>query len=157
PVAVEIDDANREPAAAETHVMSRFLVSKGLTGEMALACSESAAVTLAQILMSEPTDATRAFDPGIRDAYFELLRQVLGQVSTALKPVAGGEVEIVDSSRENPPWPAVSRFYLRISGEKTPAIMVFVALSEQLCKGANATGSGRSAPAGMAPAAPGAH
>lgn len=122
PVSVE-PATEQESAAAQAvpdqhPVWELFAASKALRGSMAIHTTEAEALPLAQILVSEPPDPNVAFDKDRRDAYQELLRQVLGQVATSLKSVAGGEVELKPSGAEAPSWPGATCLGIRITGEK---------------------------------------
>jgi flagellar motor switch protein FliN/FliY len=132
PITVE-PESEEGPAVAEdqTGVWVLFAVSKSLHGEMAILSTEAGALPLAQILMSEPTDPAAPFDKGRRDAYEELLNQVVGHVTTGLKGAAGGEVEIKPSGSEAPSWPDATRTAIRITGEKfAPIRLGFVVTAE---------------------------
>jgi flagellar motor switch protein FliN/FliY len=111
-----------------------FSASKALKGEMAIQTDETGALPLAQILISEPPDPAVPFDKDHRDAYEELLRQVLGQVATGLKSVAGGEVEIKPVGSDAPDWPGAIRHGIRIAGEKFEPIHLTLVVSPELTK-----------------------
>src|SRR5256885_16364996 len=61
-----------------TGAHARFVGGGALKGELAIVCETSAALSLAQAVMSEPVEASIEFDNSHRDAFLELLRQVAG-------------------------------------------------------------------------------
>ena len=114
-------------------VWMRFSASSALQGEMAILSTETGALPLAQVLMSEPPDPAAPFDPGRREGYEELVRQVVGMVSTGLKGAVGGDVTIKHTGGETPSWTNASRTGIQIASEKFPPIrLVLVATSELL-------------------------
>ena len=136
---VKVEPAEQTPASAEAEqgkqpVWMIFLASKALKGEMAILTDETGALPLAQILVSEPPDAAVPFDKDHRDAYEELLRQVLGQVATGLKSVAGGEVEIKPAGSDAPDWPGATRHGIRISGDKFEPVHLTLVVTPELTK-----------------------
>ena len=134
PITVDLRAVTPEDAENQRNrqVWSIFSASKGLEGDMAIACSEEAALALAQILMSEPLDSASPFDEGRRDAYEELLRQVFGQISTALKSVAEGDVEIKPGGDAPPGWPDALVSAIHITAEKLPAISLSLLVTPKL-------------------------
>jgi flagellar motor switch protein FliN len=136
PVTVEPDSEDEAPAAedaaAKSEVWAQFATSKAVHGEMATRTTEAGAVQLAQVLMSEPPDSTVAFDPGRREAYDEFLSQVVGQIATALKGDAGGDVEIKPSAKDAPTWQEASRVGVRIGGEKLATMRLLLVVSAEL-------------------------
>jgi flagellar motor switch protein FliN len=137
PVTVEAapaEDAPREAAPEKPPACRVIAASKALQGEMAIVAPEAGALTLAQLLVSEPPDPSVAFDKDRRDAFDELIRQVLGQIATGLKPVAGGEVELKEWGNEAPSWPDAARSGIRITSEKFPAILLTLIVSPELLK-----------------------
>jgi len=103
---VEFKDASPETGAtlAEGDLQAIATASGSLRGEMALRLPQVAALSAAQLLLSEPQDPSAVFDKDHRDAAEELLRQVLGHVSTALKP-DWGEVQLRLEFGPPPSWP----------------------------------------------------
>jgi flagellar motor switch protein FliN len=108
--------------------------SKALQGEMAILVPEAGALSLAQILVSDQLNAAVPFDSDRRDAFEELIRQVLGQVATSLKQAAGGEVEVKPSGNEVPSWTGAGRVGIRITGEKLLPIQLTLLVSPELAK-----------------------
>jgi len=137
PVAVvaagEQECAAAQAAQNKSPVWMLFTAGKSLRGEMAILATEVEALFFAQLFVSEPFDPANAFDKDRRDAYEELIRQVLGQVATALKGVTNGEVEVKPSGSDAPNWPGSSRMGIRLESEKfQPVHLVLVATAELL-------------------------
>jgi flagellar motor switch protein FliN len=129
------DPAPKVPAALEKPPACMVITaSKALQGDMAILTSEAGALALAQVLVSEQLNAAVPFDKDHRDAFEELLRQVLGQVATSLKQAAGGEVEVKPSGNEVPSWPDASSLKIRITGEKLQPIELTLIVSPELMK-----------------------
>jgi len=105
---VELDDAPPDPkdaSAAEGDLLGIATAAGSLRGEMGLRLPRAAALSAAQLLLSEPQDPAAEFDQDHRDAAEELLRQVLGHVTTALKP-DWGEVQLRIEFGAAPSWPS---------------------------------------------------
>lgn len=137
PIAVEgapAEEPAKETAPEKTPVCRVIAASKAVQGEMAIVLPEAGALTLAQVLVSEPPDPSVAFDKDRRDAFDELIRQVLGQIATSLKPVAGGEVDLKEWGNETPSWPDATRSAIRITSEKFPLILITLVVSSELAK-----------------------
>ena len=66
-----------------------------LKGALLWTAERSSAVQLAQLLLSETSDAAAAFTEMHIDAFAELLRQVAGHAATAWKGETGGETELI--------------------------------------------------------------
>jgi flagellar motor switch protein FliN len=128
--------------------------SKALQGDMAILASEAGALALAQILVSDQLNAAVPFDKDRRDAFEELLRQVLGQVATSLKQAAGSEVEVKPSGSEVPSWTGASRLGMRITGEKLPPIHLTLLVTLELAKSLQPRPEVKEPPAQKTPAAP---
>jgi flagellar motor switch protein FliN/FliY len=150
PVTVEPSrDEEPVPQGAEPDKPPACMVitaSRALQGDMAILTSEAGALALAQVLVSDPLDAAVAFDKERRDAYEELLRQVLGQVASSLKQTVGGEVEVKPSGNEAPSWAEASRLAIRITGEKLQPIKMILLVSAELVKSLAARTEVKAAP-----------
>ncbi len=138
PVTVAPDN-EEEPAPKESDPVKLpacmvITASKALQGDMAILAPEAGALALAQILVSEQLNAAVPFDNDRRDAFEELLRQVLGQVATSLKQAAGSEVEVKPSGSEVPSWAGASRMGIRITGAKLQPIRLTLLVSPDLAK-----------------------
>lgn len=136
---VTVEPSEQSPVGAESAqgkppVWMLFSASKALKGEMAILTDEMGAIPLAQILLTEPPDPAVPFDRDHRDAYEELLRQVLGQVATGLKSTAAGEVEIKPVGSDAPDWPGASRLGIRITGEKFEPVQLTLVVTPELRK-----------------------
>ncbi len=136
PVTVEptsdLNFSEEELSKDKPGVWMRFSTSNALQGEMAILSSESCALPLAQVLMSEPPDPAVPFDQGRREGYEELVRQVVGMVSTGLKGAAGGDVTIKHTGGETPSWTNASRMGIRIASEKFPPIRLVLVVTSEL-------------------------
>jgi flagellar motor switch protein FliN len=130
--ATEQESAAAQAAPDKQPLWELFAASKALRGDMAILTGQAEALTLAQLLVTEPPDPSVAFDKDRRDAYQELLRQVLGQVATGLKSVAGGEVELRPSGSEAPSWPGASVSGIQITGERFQPIHLDLILTTEL-------------------------
>ncbi len=105
PVTVETLSAPpAEGSAAEGDVEVTVVADGSLRGEMSLRIPRAAALGLAQLFLSEPPDAAGEFRPDHREAVEELLRQVVGQVATALK-ARWGEVQLRVEPSAPRSWP----------------------------------------------------
>lgn len=92
-------------------------VAGGLRGEMGLRLPPPVVLALAQLLLGEPQESAAELKPDHREAAIELLRQIAGQVATALKP-RWGEVQLrVETAA--PSWPAGATGWLA-SQTETP-------------------------------------
>jgi flagellar motor switch protein FliN/FliY len=142
PVTVEAagedETAAAEPAPDKPPACMIISASKALQGDMAILVPEAGALALAQILVSEQLNAAVPFDQDRRDAFEELLRQVLGQVATHLKQAAGGEVEVKPSGSEIPQWTEAIRLGIRIAAENLSPIQVTLIVSPELAKSISA-------------------
>ena len=86
-----------------------FKLSGRLAGEQAFQLSSGDGMRLAQLLMSEPQDATAALDESHTDALNELFRQFAGRAATALKEKYGEAVEFQLESASAPSWQAAGQ------------------------------------------------
>jgi flagellar motor switch protein FliN/FliY len=138
PVTVEASGGEqpetKESAPEKLPVCMVITASKALQGDMAILMPEAGALALAQVLVSEELNPAVPFDQERRDAYEELLRQVLGQVATSLKQTVGSEVEVKPSGSEVPSWTDASSQRIRISGEKLQPIQLTLVVSSELAK-----------------------
>jgi flagellar motor switch protein FliN len=96
----------------------------GLRGELSLRLPAPAVLRLAQIFMSEPAAPDASITPEHREAAVELVRQVAGLVTTALK-ARWGEVQLrIEASAGSPSWPASSIVWLQAGeGPSAPALL----------------------------------
>lgn len=137
---VSVEPSAGEQAAAKPPVPEKppvcmvITAAKALQGDMAILAPEAGALALAQVLTSEQLNAAVPFDKDRRDAYEELIRQVLGQVASSLKQAAGGEVEVKPSGSEMPSWTGADRLRIRIKSEKFDPIELTLLVSPELVK-----------------------
>jgi flagellar motor switch protein FliN/FliY len=134
PITVEVSAEVEIAASGKPPVCMVISATKALQGDMAILTSEPDALVLAQILVSEPPDNSAAFDKDRRDAYEELIRQVLGQVATSLKKAAGGEVDVKPTGSEVPSWTGASRVGIRLTSEKFEPITLSLLVQAELRK-----------------------
>jgi flagellar motor switch protein FliN len=107
------------PAPGEGDLWAVVTSSGALRGEMSLRLAAATVLGLAQSFMSEAATPEAQPTADHRDAVVELLRQVSGIVSTALK-AHWGEVQLrVEQAPSAPSWPPAGTFWLR-AGEDGP-------------------------------------
>jgi len=93
------------PPPGEGDVQVMVVSAGAVRGEMSLRIPRAAGLALAQLFLGEPQDAAAEFKPEHREAVEELLRQISGQVATALKP-RWGEVQLRVEASAAPSWSA---------------------------------------------------
>jgi flagellar motor switch protein FliN/FliY len=79
-------------APEESRIAVQFQAEQHLSGNQGIVLSKKDAVRLAQLLLAEPSDGGSELSPEHQDALSELFRQFAGAAATALKGLAGGEV-----------------------------------------------------------------
>ncbi|MBZ5573068.1 MAG: flagellar motor switch protein FliN [Acidobacteriia bacterium] len=111
----------------------QFIVVSGgsLQGEMSLRLPRTAALAMAQLFLSEAQDAAAEFKPDHREALEELLRQIAGYATTALKP-AWGEVQLRLESGTSPSWSPGASGWLTSAGGSACRVEVEWQLSSAL-------------------------
>jgi flagellar motor switch protein FliN/FliY len=120
-------------------IWGRFSGGDSLRGELMLLVEKPVALQLAQLLMSEPLDATAEFSDMHRDAFAELLRQIAGQAATAWRQETGAGTQInFQATPANPFIPAQSA-ELRLSGEKVPELSLRLLFDSDLCTALSAS------------------
>lgn len=145
----ELATAQPLPSEASTTAVScRFLCGGVLKGELLWFAEKSAALPLAQLLMSEPLDPAAEFTDARREAFAELLRQVAGQTATAWKQAVGADSVISFHSASEPPFLPEQETTLRLSADKLPELDLRLLLNAELCQ------SLRAAPAVSEPPSP---
>jgi flagellar motor switch protein FliN/FliY len=159
PISVEASAEAELAAGEKAPVCMVISASKALQGDLAILASEPDALVLNQILVTEPPDKSAPFDKDRRDAFEELIRQVLGQVATSLKKAAGAEVDVKPTGSEMPSWTGASRLGIRITCEKFDPITLTLIVSPELIKSlaprpAAAVSPAQAAAAPEAPPAP---
>jgi len=104
----------------------------GLRGELSFRLPAASVLRLAQIFLSEPPAPEAQLLPDHREAAIELVRQVAGLVTTALR-APWGEVQLrLDPAAGAPSWPAASTFYLRAGEDSAAPTLVEMHLSAAL-------------------------
>lgn len=108
-------------ALKENSVSVRFEAAQHLTGEQGFTLSNGDAVRLAQLLLMEPEDSKAVLKDDHRDAVAELFRQFAGAAASAVKGLAGGEVNFKWSGTERLTGEDTLRFGLQwISAKYAP-------------------------------------
>jgi flagellar motor switch protein FliN/FliY len=133
PCAVRTTNPSAAPVpAGESDLWIVGLTSGGLRGEMCLRLSAASTLGLAQRFMSQPPDAQAELTPEHRDAAIELMRQVGGQVATALKPQWGEVHWHLESVPTAPSWPASSTLWIQAGNAAPEPLAIEVSLSAAL-------------------------
>jgi flagellar motor switch protein FliN len=121
------------PVASDMHMIAVF--AGALRGEMSLRMPQSTALVLAQTMLSEERQSTAEFKPEYKDAVEELMRQVAGHVTTAMK-ARWGDVQLRVQPGPAPAWSAGAEGWIAsASGAPIPLWMEWqlsAALSAQL-------------------------
>lgn len=108
--------AELPPTEQDLHLLA---VSAGtVRGEMLFRLPSATVVFFAQLLLGETPDASAECKPEHREAAEELLRQVAGQVATALKP-RWGEVQLRIESAAPPAWAPAAQGWIALSSGAT--------------------------------------
>jgi len=103
----------------EEHDLQVMVVAAGsLRGEMSLRVPRITVLALGQLFLQEPREEAAELKPDHRDALEELLRQVAGQVATALNP-RWGDVQLRVEPGPAPSWSAATRGWL-VSAPSAP-------------------------------------
>jgi len=128
-----MDPPSLSPEELAKSVSIRFSGGGVLQGDMLWLADTPVALQLAQLLMSEPLDASAEFNDGSRDAFAELLRQVAGLAATAWKQESGGETEIIFQSAADPAFTPAHSASVKLSGEKVPQLSLTLLFNLALC------------------------
>jgi flagellar motor switch protein FliN len=111
----------------------RFKVTGRLEGEHAFQIAKSDAVRLAQLLMSEPMDASVAFADTHADAVNEIFRQFAGLAATSCKSKYGGEVQFqLEEGLTRPDWTPASSVQGIFAAPQMPPIQWLLSISREL-------------------------
>ena len=110
----------------------RFEAVQHLTGEQGFVLSKSDAVRLAQSLLTEPQDGTIVLSDDHRDAVGELFRQFAGAAASAVKGLAGGEVNFKWSGMERLAGDSALRIGLEWSSSKLQPFTFIAEISPAL-------------------------
>lgn len=106
------------PPASDGDIHAMVVAAGAVRGEMSLRLPRAVVLALAQLFLGEPQDPAAEFKPDHKEAVEELLRQVAGHVSTALKP-RWGEVQLHVEAWAPPSWPSAASGWLK-SASDTP-------------------------------------
>ncbi|HUL15558.1 MAG TPA: FliM/FliN family flagellar motor switch protein [Terriglobales bacterium] len=134
PSVTPTDPASPASAAQPELVTARFVCGGVLKGELQWLAEKSAALLLAQLLMSEPPDPAIEFSDNHRDAFAELLRQVAGLTATSWKQASGGETLISYHSAAEPVFSSNLESFIRISTAKSQDASLRLQLNAELCQ-----------------------
>lgn len=129
------------PPPGEGDLCAVVTSSGALRGEMSVRLAAATVLRLAQSFMSEPAIPEGQPTADHRDAVVELLRQVSGVVSTALK-AHWGEVQLrVEQAPSAPSWPPAGTFWLRAGEEGPTGLALEIGLSAALAAELRAEGA----------------
>jgi len=131
----EATETSPEPASGEnTNVISANFAGGGcLKGQLRWTCEKTAAVQCAQLLASEPLDATVEFTAAHSDGFLEFLRQVAGEAAVAWKDERGLPAELVYQAE--PPAAVAAQFTvaLTVDSEKCKDLTLRLDLDAEIC------------------------
>jgi flagellar motor switch protein FliN len=105
-----------------------------LRGELSLRIPAGSILRLGEIFIGELSESTLTAEPAPeqREAVVELVRQVAGLATTAVK-MQWGEVQLrLDAAEAAPSWPASSTVWLRVGTDPAKAAMVEIHVSAAL-------------------------
>jgi len=109
-----------------------FRAEGALKGALAWMAGPATAKQFAQVLLSEPLDASAEFSATHRDAHAEFMRQVAGQAATIWKAETSREAQFPFSGDTAPAWTLATRFVLRVQGPKFPEIILVLGFDDAL-------------------------
>jgi len=122
------------PQTTESDLWILCTCSGGVRGEMSFRIPAAATVRLAQTFMSEAA-AQADVTSEHREAALELLRQIAGLVTTALKP-RWGEVQLrLDPAAAPPSWKPAWTAWIRAGADQAGTPVIEVQLSAALVAG----------------------
>ncbi len=131
----EATETAPEPTSGEdANVISANFAGGGcLKGQLRWTCEKTAAVQCAQLLASEPLDATVKFTAAHSDGFLEFLRQVAREAAVAWKDERGLPAELVYQAE--PPAPAATQFTvaLTVDSEKCKGLTLRLDLDAEIC------------------------
>jgi flagellar motor switch protein FliN len=103
---VGVDMSEATPSAETAVLCFQLSVTGGLQGSAAIQIGNPDALLLAQKFLAEPIDPSAELNSDRKEALCELLRQVAGLATTALRSLFG-EVNLEVSATELPTWQGV--------------------------------------------------
>ncbi len=131
----EATETAPEPTSGEdANVISANFAGGGcLKGQLRWTCEKTAAVQCAQLLASEPLDATVKFTAAHSDGFLEFLRQVAREAAVAWKDERGLPAELVYQAE--PPAAAATQFTvaLTVDSEKCKGLTLRLDLDAEIC------------------------
>lgn len=131
----EATETAPEPTSGEdANVISANFAGGGcLKGQLRWTCEKTAAVQCAQLLASEPLDATVEFTAAHSDGFLEFLRQVAREAAVAWKDERELPAELVYQAE--PPAAAATQFTvaLTVDSEKCKGLTLRLDLDAEIC------------------------
>jgi len=131
----EATETAPEPTSGEdANVISANFAGGGcLKGQLRWTCEKTAAVQCAQLLASEPLDATVEFTAAHSDGFLEFLRQVAREAAVAWKDERGLPAELVYQAE--PPAAVATQFTvaLTVDSEKCKGLTLRLDLDAEIC------------------------
>lgn len=122
-----------DPAKAEPSVIrAKFTGGGALRGALLWSCEKSVAVQCAQLLMSEPVDATAEFSDLHADGYLEFLRQVAGDAAVRWKQRVGEPVDITYQAETVSSFETKSSLCLQLETDKVSSLIFRLDLDSAL-------------------------
>ncbi|HEX3819445.1 MAG TPA: FliM/FliN family flagellar motor switch protein [Candidatus Sulfotelmatobacter sp.] len=132
PCSVFQEAPSEMPASSSTDLWVIANFSGALRGEMSFRLPAASAAPLAQLFMGEAPAPAAGATGEQREAVVELLRQVGGLVSTAIKEVWGETQLHLEASASGPSWPASSSAWVRAEKENATPLWIELHLSAAL-------------------------
>jgi flagellar motor switch protein FliN/FliY len=124
----------------ESGVWLSFEAGSKLKGQQAVLISPNDAVRLAQMLMTEPADASRPFSAEYADALGELFRQIATAAAHTFASRSGRDVQFQFAGMERPGWPIADQAGFKLTSEKAGDLQISIALSPELGESLQQTG-----------------
>jgi flagellar motor switch protein FliN/FliY len=121
-----------EAIAEDQSLWIRFKVTGRLEGEHAFQIARSDGVRLAQLLMSEPADATVAYNDTHADAINEIFRQFAGLAATSCKSKYAGEVQFQLADLNRPGWTPACKVLGIFAGPQLEPLQWSLSISREL-------------------------
>jgi flagellar motor switch protein FliN/FliY len=136
----EADAAGLKLASPEETTMLAVRFSGGgcLKGQLQWSCEKSVALQCAQLLMSEPLDATVEFTATHTDGYLEFLRQVAGEVAVAWKETQGAPTDLVHQSESAGTFPTQYTAAFSLESDKCKGLALRLDLDADMLAAASA-------------------
>jgi len=134
-----IDDGDvatiRQAGPGEADLISAIFAGGGcLNGALQWSCTKRAAVTFAQLLMSEPIDPGAEFTDTHADGFMEFLRQVAGEAALAWKEAKGAPAELVYQTEAKANVQSDTSAVVRVTGETIQEMLLRVDLDVEMAR-----------------------